>query len=222
MLRCIVISLIGTKNIHKVTRHVFSLKPSIVARQFHVIPPYRSSCDFGGPCDCSECRADRRRSICDICDIRPAVEQSYEWSRDRKGISGYSSTSFCEQCWEDEQRRQKKEEQEMKRKRASRKKSWDEMMRRVRGLASAEQVPVAYAVEKLKDVWRFNNSRGWYQRHLIYRMLQDLQIVKVRNRYMCNKRRVDAMDFKLWVYGEDLYLEDEDLDVDNENPDVDN
>jgi len=85
-----------------------------------------------------------------------------------------------------------------------RKKKMDDIMEYVRGLHPAEQVSIGYAVEKLlsdtRSVSNSSNSQRWHQRHLINYLSQDLQIVKVRNRYMCDKRRVDAMDFKLWSY----------------------
>lgn len=97
-------------------------------------------------------------------------------------------------------REKKKREQEIEQPLASRKKKVDEMMKYVRGLNSTEQVPIGYAVEKLMGDTRSRNSQRWHQRDLISCLSQDLQILKVRNRYMCNKRRVDAMDFKLWFF----------------------
>ena len=93
-----------------------------------------------------------------------------------------------------------KREQEIEQTLASREKKVDEMMKYVRGLNSTEQVPIGYAVGKLMGDTRSGNSQRWHQRDLISCLSQDLQIVKVRNRYMCNKRRVDAMDFKLWSF----------------------
>lgn len=87
---------------------------------------------------------------------------------------------------------------------ASRKDKMEKMMGCVRELHSTEQVPIKYALKRLlsdiRSVESLSNSQHWFQRHLIDRLSQDLQIVKVRNRYMCNKRRVDAMDFKLWYF----------------------
>jgi hypothetical protein len=200
MLRRTVLSLIATKNYNKVTRHVVSLKPSIVARRFHAIPPYRSNRDFGSPCNCTQCREDARRPVCEVCQVQSTVNQSSELSRDRKGVSSYTFTSFCEQCWEKYTGEKRKREQEIEQTLASRKKKMDEMMKYVRGLNSTEQVPIGYAVEKLMGDTRSGNSQRWHQRDLVSCLSQDLQIVKVRNRYMCNKRRVDAMDFKLWSF----------------------
>jgi hypothetical protein len=84
------------------------------------------------------------------------------------------------------------------------KKKLDKMMKDVKELHSKEQVAIRYAVERLlsdiKPVKYSCNSQRWHQRHLVDFLSQDLQIVKVQNRYMCNKRRVDAMDFKLWFF----------------------
>jgi hypothetical protein len=56
-----------------------------------------------------------RKPICEICRVRPTVHQSYEDSRDRKGIRSYSFTSFCEQCWQKrETARRDREEKEKK------------------------------------------------------------------------------------------------------------
>lgn len=77
----------------------------------------------------------------------------------------------------------------------------DSMMKDIRRLPLTDQVPIAYAVDKLLDYERSkncSNSRQWCQRYLINVLSQDLQIVKIRNRYKCNKRRVDVLDFKVW------------------------
>ena len=77
----------------------------------------------------------------------------------------------------------------------------EKTMDNVRKLHSTEQVPIRYFIEKLlidiRSMKSLCNSRRWFQRHLIGHLSKDLQIEKVRGRYMCNKRRVDAVDFKL-------------------------
>lgn len=89
---------------------------------------------------------------------------------------------------------------------ALRKKRLDKMMKDVKELHFKEQVPIRYAVERLlsdiQSVKNSSNSQRWHQRHLVDFLSQDLQIVKVQNRYMCNKQQVDAMDFKLWFFYE--------------------
>jgi len=204
MLRHIILTLISSKNYSQATRHVVALKPTIIARAFHVNPLYRSNCDFGSPCNCTECTENAKRSICEVCQVRPAVNQSSELSRDRKGISSYTFTSFCEQCWEKDTADKRRRGREIAQTLASRKEKTDKMMKYVRGLHSTEQVPIGYAVEKFlsdtRSLPNSCNSQRWHQRDIINCLSQDLQIVKVRNRYMCNKRRVDGMDFKLWIF----------------------
>jgi hypothetical protein len=46
-----------------VSKQMVSLKPSIVSRSFHINLLYRSNCDFGGPCNCTECRGDAKRLV---------------------------------------------------------------------------------------------------------------------------------------------------------------
>ena len=203
MFRRLVLSLIATRNCSRVTKHVVSLKPSIISGSFHIDPSYSSNCDFGSPCNCTEYRGDAKRLHCDVCKVRPAANQSSELSRDRKSISSYTFTSFCEQCFERYIEGKRKREREKEQTLASREKRMDKMMNYVRELHSTEQVPIGYAVEKLQsDIRSVNtrNSQRWYQRHLVDCLAQDLQIVKVWNRYMCNKRRVDSMDFRLWLF----------------------
>jgi hypothetical protein len=204
MLRRFVLSLVATKNCNKVTKHVVSLKPSIVTKSFHNNPSYRSNCDFGSPCNYTECTENGKRPICEVCKVRAAVNQSSELSRYRKGSSSYTFTSFCEWCWEKYTEEKRKREREEEQTLTLRKRKMDKMMKSVRGLHSTEQVPIGYAVERLlndiRSVRNFSSSQRWHQRHLVGCLSQDLQIVKVRNRYMCNKQRVDTMDFKLWYF----------------------
>jgi hypothetical protein len=118
MLRRLILSLVATKNCSNLTKHVVTkhvvLKPSIVTRSFHINPSYRSSCDFGSPCNYTECTENAKRPICEVCEVHPTVNQSSELSRDCKGISSYSFTSFCEQCWEKYTEGKRKREREKK------------------------------------------------------------------------------------------------------------
>ena len=134
--------------------------------------------------------------------------QSSERSIDRKGISGYRFISFCKQCWDTRVTEQEKKEREEKQMLALRNKKLEKMMKYVRGIHSTERTPIRYAVEKLlrevKSVKNYGNAPRWYQRHIIYHLSEDLHIVKVQNKFMCNKQRVDAMDFKVWYFHKDL------------------
>lgn len=79
------------------------------------------------------------------------------------------------------------------------------MLESVRAIQSRVQVPIAYAVDMLmsqirsiQSVQLSPHSQRWYQRIMIESLSQDLQIKKVRNRYVCSNARADAMDFKIW------------------------
>lgn len=72
------------------------------------------------------------------------------------------------------------------------------MIAKVRAIRSTEKVPISYAIDRA-----FGSSRTSQQENeqtLLSLLRKDLQIVKVRNEYMCNKDRVDAMDFKVFWF----------------------
>jgi hypothetical protein len=79
------------------------------------------------------------------------------------------------------------------------------MVARVERLGCSEQVPIRYAVGKLlKEVnsvegWGSNSPR-WYQRDLVNNSSKELKILKVANKYVCDRKRVEAMDFRLWYF----------------------
>lgn len=102
-------------------------------------------------------------------------------------------------------------EEKMKQILALREQRVETMLNGVRALQCADQVPIAYAVDRLisevRSVHYFSNSWLWCQRYVIRELSQDLQILKVRNRWMCSKGRADAMDFKLWFFRRDLEYE---------------
>jgi hypothetical protein len=95
------------------------------------------------------------------------------------------------------------------------------MVKIVQEIDPVEQVPIKYAVDKLRsDIkavyatavcpsqYRLN-TMAWYQGVLITSktespLIGELGITKVRKLWMCNKQRVDAMDFKLWFFRDDL------------------
>ncbi len=70
----------------------------------------------------------------------------------------------------------------------------------MRGLRSAEHDPIGYAVEKLLSEIPVKLFQLTMVALAASCKLLIAQIVKVRNRYMCNQRRVDAMDFKSWSF----------------------
>ncbi|KAK3947969.1 hypothetical protein QBC32DRAFT_69541 [Pseudoneurospora amorphoporcata] len=76
-----------------------SPSPKISARLFHASAVCRPNCDWGRPCNCSECREAAREPICEICKVNSTAYQSESLGRDRKGVLGYHFTSFCGECW---------------------------------------------------------------------------------------------------------------------------
>jgi hypothetical protein len=195
---------VATKDCHTITKHARFLKTNLVSRCFHSSLVHNSSCDSGGACACSECMQARRQPICEICKLHPTAHQTYEFSWDRRGVRGYSLTLFCEQCWQKRQSAERETERKREQILALNKGRVDSMLEVVQKIRSTDQIPIAYAVDKLisnvTSVESSSKSRRWFQRYLIDRLSHELQIVKTRNKYTCNKRRVDAMDFKLWYF----------------------
>ena len=88
------------------------------------------------------------------------------------------------------------------------------MMDEMRKIRSTEQVSHWNALDKYRSearearsVQSLNRFRGKFQRRIIDGLSKELQIVKIRNKYTCNKQRVDAMDFKLWFFADRSYYE---------------
>ena len=82
------------------------------------------------------------------------------------------------------------------------------MMDEARKIRLREQISLRDALKKCKSevrevgsVQSLHRFRGKFQRRIIDGLSKELQIVKIRNKYMCNKQRVDAMDFELWFSG---------------------
>lgn len=171
-------------------------------RHLHATLPYHSNCDFGSPCICSECVQVQRIPTCEICGVFPTQYQSSNYGYDRKGVGGYTFTSFCTQCWERHRDTEKKEEASRNQMQILRKEQVANMLNNLRSLHSGDQVPLAYAVDKFGAQFRaihyYSKSPRWYQRRIVENLSHDLQVVKLRNRYMCSKQRVDGMDFELW------------------------
>lgn len=87
-------------------------------------------------------------------------------------------------------------------------------MREVRKICLTERIPFIDAfmrydseAEKFKSVQSHTRFRGKFQRRIIDGLFKELQIVKIRNKYMCNKHRVDAMEFKMWFFVNQPYHE---------------
>ncbi|KAK0721420.1 hypothetical protein B0T21DRAFT_294714, partial [Apiosordaria backusii] len=189
-------------------------------RSFHQSVLHRSNCDFMSPCNCPRCMEDNRTDNCQVCEVNPTAHQEARWVQDDDFIWSYEFTCFCEQCWEekDEKRAEKQRKeyefmQELEKKYPSRSQRVKSMLEQVKQLHHGEeQAPIAYAIQKLMDaakgvreeysrkgVREYSlHSQQWFHRLLRERLSNELCITKVRGRYLCDKQRVDAMDFKEW------------------------
>ena len=84
----------------------------------------------------------------------------------------------------------------------------DRMRDKAQRICLTEQISFRDAVDKYRSrvrevgsVKSLHRFRGQFQRQIIHGLSKELQIVKIRNKYLCNKQRVDAMDFKMWFLG---------------------
>lgn len=139
---------------------------------------------------------------CDICHDEPAIHQDSSYSRDRKGIGGYSFTSYCRACWRKHELSREKYEQEERLKREERKQKWQSMLQEVRKIHEYKEVPIAYAAEKYGKQTR--RSQTAILKILKSDLAEDLHVFKIKNRWKCNKLRVDKVDFE--IYNRSLYL----------------
>ena len=84
----------------------------------------------------------------------------------------------------------------------------DKMMDEARKICSTERITLGKALDKYQSevrkvgsVQSLHRFRGKFQRQIIHDLSKELQIVKIRNKYLCNRQRVDAMDSKLRFFG---------------------
>ena len=82
-------------------------------------------------------------------------------------------------------------------------------MDEARKISSTEQIGLVDALMKYRSkvsevgsVKSLHRFRGKIQRQIIDGLSKELQVVNIRNKYMCNKQRVDAMDSSCGSPGE--------------------
>ncbi|KAK4215409.1 hypothetical protein QBC37DRAFT_481493 [Rhypophila decipiens] len=157
---------------------------NIMTRSFHADAIYNSTCDSGdsgdsgGPSECTE-----RRLLEESCD--------------RWGPPKFR----CEPCWASYIETLSPEIRDRERKEAAHRKKLSDYTEYLKSLPPGEQVPIQYAVEKYRS--ELNQTFGsyrWHREHLCRTCSEQLGILKVRGRYVCDKARVDAMDWKLWYW----------------------
>ncbi|KAL0471196.1 hypothetical protein QR685DRAFT_525717 [Neurospora intermedia] len=148
-------SLTFADRIRQENSHTPRVTPNLnnVAQTFHTSAVCRPNCDWGRPCDCSECMETARKPICEICKVKPTVHTSAALGRDRKGISGYTFTSVCEECSAKRQEEYRIREEARKKMWVAHKERVDKMLEHVNSLPPGEQVPIAYVVDKVSSIW---------------------------------------------------------------------
>jgi len=149
------------------------------------------NCDWGRPCDCSECSGGRRQqalqSTCSSfgCN-QPPTETVDTLGVDRKGISSYGTRAYCSSCYKtlrekeaaEEARRRTAEEEENKRR------------RELHAVFTERAGKLAPSLAPIKEL-RFNRVvREGYGHFTIHHLPScDLLIQKVRGRWMFCKNR---------------------------------
>lgn len=79
---------------------VTSVRSRFGFQGFHSNLVCRSDCDFGEPCEYSECREAARKPICQKCNVGTTSVVSGRSSYDRKLIRSIDFTSYCKRCWQ--------------------------------------------------------------------------------------------------------------------------
>ncbi|KAK0673605.1 hypothetical protein QBC41DRAFT_392823 [Cercophora samala] len=76
-----------------------------------------------------------------------------------------------------------------------------------------EKVPIKYAVDRLMTqahslrTWdRRSRNPRWWHAFLREKLSDELGVTKVGSRWVCDKERVDKMDFKMWYFSHRLLL----------------
>ncbi|KAK3345653.1 hypothetical protein B0H65DRAFT_211364 [Neurospora tetraspora] len=201
-----------------------SLSPNNFARTFHasaVCRTYYEGYAMGWSCtgdDCEDCDCDwddgigkEPSPICEICNVNPTAHNllptAHELASEDHVTVWATYTSYCKECaekrWEEERRRKEAEAKIAAARQkiaAARRERVNKMLEHVKSLPPGQQVPIAYAIEKVSSIWSYE-SAAMRHRDLRDLLSEELQIVKVGTRWKCDKGRVDAMDFELWDSG---------------------
>lgn len=209
-----IVKLPGLHNIDTLTsrHHIlttarnYSLTACIQPRQYtsralHTTSPSKTGCGRYD-CVCPKCLDANRKPTCEGCKTQPTTKVSTLYTPPRVHF-----TSFCDACYKTARdkltepyrlaalARQREQHAELRRK--------VDMMQRVRRIETESTVRIRYAVDRMEDQIKRGESRWCPARSrcrldLIGMLAEDLEVVKVRNKYVCSKERVDAMDFSLW------------------------
>ncbi|KAK3946721.1 hypothetical protein QBC32DRAFT_225605, partial [Pseudoneurospora amorphoporcata] len=164
---------------------------------FHTSGVGRAKSGWGRPYDCNKSVEAARKPICEMCKVNPTVDvYAYPvpgW--DRKGIVDYDFTSFCKDCKQKMQKDLRKMKEAEGKAEAALEERVNKMREHLRSLPPGELVPFVYVVEKMAREPQVSRLAAMTVIALLDR---ELRIVKVGNRWMCDKGRMDAMDFEGW------------------------
>ncbi|HEC38038.1 hypothetical protein LCGC14_1689800 [marine sediment metagenome] len=155
------------------------------------------NCDWGSPCDCRECTDMHRRDICDICNKNKTIITHSQYEMDRKGMSYYEFTNYCQICWKEKKKKDEikvKKEQEEQRKKDKKTANLETKLEKLEN----EPIPIKHAVIKFREQVKIANSDKWIRNYIIRSCKDILKVEKTRNRWYCCKNRLNAMDFKLF------------------------
>ncbi|KAK1773131.1 hypothetical protein QBC45DRAFT_428418 [Copromyces sp. CBS 386.78] len=162
----------------------------------------------------------RDNTICAICKVNQVDLTKHQYTRigdPMDDVSGWAFERICVECdtrmSEGLQSTPKKTTREKRLMFKEAKKKLNKMLEHVKSVPPGEKVPIAYAVHKLRSVRPDVNARVCKQ--ITARMSkqirewfgEELLVMQLGNRWLCDRGRVDAMDFALWYYDSDLSVQ---------------
>ncbi|KAK3946780.1 hypothetical protein QBC32DRAFT_271853 [Pseudoneurospora amorphoporcata] len=159
-------------------------------------------------------------TICAICKVNQVDPTKHQYTRigdPKDDVSGWAFERICVECdtrrLEGLQKKPKKTTREKRLMLKEAKKRLNEMLEYVKSVPPGEKVPIVYAVKKLRRMRPDVNARVCKQitarmsRQIREWFGEELLVVQVGNRWMCDRGRVDMMDFSLWYYDSDLSVQ---------------
>jgi len=143
------------------------------------------NCDWGSPCDCSECYSkllDKSKKCCRCDEDSVQYDKSYE--TDRKGISYYSITGFCQLHHNEKKLRLEEDKKKQMELFEKLKLEQDKYTSFIKNIESNNKVPIGVA-----------KNKGYFRHPLIDELLI---VEKINKRYKCSKERLEHFDFNLF------------------------
>jgi len=146
------------------------------------------NCDWGRPCDCTECSERRHESTCHLCNEK-ATKFITKYITDRKGIGDYYTKSLCNIHYLNELQQQQKRDIEIKKREDERKKLIFTYMEKFNNL-EIEYIPIKNLYNKLYSTkYRPRNNNELIKKYPM------LKIKKINGRWKCCKNALELMNF---------------------------